>query len=89
MGIRALKINNKINTKRFILEHPKFDKNKCIKCGECKKICPPKAISMDKGKTPCVNKSTCIRCWCCAEVCPVNAISKSKRPLIGRIFFKR
>ena len=89
VGIRALKINNKINTKSFILEHPTFDKNKCIKCGECKKICPPQAIKMEKGKTPCVSKSKCIRCWCCMEVCPVNAIKKSKRPLIGRIFFKR
>lgn len=89
IGIRSLKINSKINTKRFILEHPKFDKNKCIKCGECKKICPPQAITIEKGKTPTVNKSKCIRCWCCSEVCPVNAISKSKRPLIGRIFFKR
>ena len=89
VGIRALKINNKINTKSFILEHPVFDKNKCIKCGECKKICPPQAIKMEKGKSPCVGKSKCIRCWCCMEVCPVNAIKKSKRPLIGRIFFKR
>jgi len=89
VGIRSLKINNKINTKRFILEHPKFDKSKCIKCGECKKICPPQAITMEKGKVPRVNKGKCIRCWCCAEVCPVNAISKSKRPFLGRIFFKR
>ena len=61
----------------------------CIKCGECKKICPPQAINMKKGKVPKVNKSKCIRCWCCAEVCPINAISKSSRPLIGKIFFKR
>jgi len=89
VGIRSLKINNKLNIKKFVLEHPKFDKSKCIKCGECKKICPPQAIKIEKGKTPCVSKSKCIRCWCCAEVCPVNAISKSKRPIIGRIFFKR
>ena len=89
IGIRALKINNKLNIKSFILEHPKFDKSKCAKCGECKKICPPQAISMKKGKTPKVNKSKCIRCWCCTEVCPINAICKSKRPLLGRIFFKR
>lgn len=89
VGIRAIKMLNKYNIKRFILEHPKFDSSKCIKCGECKKICPPQAISIEKGKTPKVNKSKCIRCWCCAEVCPVNAISKSSRPLIGKIFFKR
>lgn len=89
IGIRSLKLVNKYNIKNFVLEHPKFDKNKCIKCGECKKICPPQAITMEKGKVPSVNKNKCIRCWCCTEVCPVNAISKSKRPLIGRLFFKR
>lgn len=89
VGIRSIKLLNRYNVKSFILEHPKFDKSKCIKCGECKKICPPQAINMEKGKVPKVDKRKCIRCWCCGEVCPVNAISKSKRPLIGRIFFKR
>lgn len=89
IGIRSIKLLNKYNVKNFVLEKPKFNKTKCIKCGECKKICPPQAIAMEKGKVPKVNKNKCIRCWCCAEVCPVNAISKSKRPLIGRLFFKR
>ena len=89
INIRALKLVNKYNIKNFVLEHPKFNKKRCIKCGECKKICPPNAICMEKGETPKVKKNKCIRCWCCAEVCPVNAISKSKRPLIGRMFFKR
>ena len=90
VGVRSIKLLNKFKfIKNMVLEHPKFDKNKCIKCGECKKICPPQAITIEKGKTPKVNKNKCIRCWCCGEVCPVNAISKSKRPLIGRIFLKR
>ena len=89
VGIRSIKLLNKYNIKNMVLEHPKFDKSKCIKCGECKKICPPQAIEIEKGKVPHVNKNKCIRCWCCQEVCPVNAINKSKRPLIGRLFFKR
>lgn len=89
IGIRSLRLVNKYNVKNLVLEHPKFDKNKCIKCGECKKICPPQAIAQENKKLPKVNKNKCIRCWCCQEVCPVNAINKSKRPWIGRIFFKR
>ena len=89
IGIRSLRLVNKYNVKNLVLEHPKFDKNKCIKCGECKKICPPQAITQESKKLPKVNKNKCIRCWCCQEVCPVNAINKSKRPWIGRIFFKR
>jgi len=90
VGVRSIKLLNKFKfIKNLVLDHPKFDKKKCIKCGECKKICPPQAITLEKGKTPKVNKNKCIRCYCCTEVCPVNAISKSKKPLIGRIFFKR
>ena len=90
VGIRSLKLlNDHKIIKNMVLEHPVFDKEKCIKCGECKKICPPGAICMEEKNTPTVNKKTCIRCWCCQEVCPVNAIKKSRRPLIGRIFFKR
>lgn len=90
VGIRSLKFLNKHNgIKNLVLEHPVFDENKCIKCGECKKICPPGAICVKDKNIPKVKKKTCIRCWCCQEVCPVNAIKKSKRPIIGRIFFKR
>ena len=90
IGIRSLKLLNDHRViKNMILEHPIFDKEKCIKCGECKKICPPGAICMKEKSVPTVNKKACIRCWCCQEVCPVNAIKKSKRPLLGRIFFKR
>lgn len=89
VGIRSIKLVNKFNLKRFILEKPIFDKSTCIKCGECKKICPPQAITQKDKKVPKVNKRKCIRCWCCQEVCPVNAIKKSKRPWIGRLFFKR
>lgn len=72
--------------RNFILEHPKIDHNKCIKCGECAKICPAKTMKIEKGKFPHLRSTDCIRCWCCAEVCPQNAISKTKRPLIGKIF---
>lgn len=90
IAIRSLKLLNEHKIiKNMVLEHPVFDEKKCIKCGECKKICPPGAICMEDKHTPKVKKNTCIRCWCCQEVCPVNAIKKSKRPLIGRIFFKR
>ena len=46
---------------------------KCIGCGECKRICPREAIRL-VDETAVVNYSECIRCYCCHEVCPVNAI---------------
>ena len=84
LGLRVLR--HKV-FRNLLLEHPKVDHNKCIRCGECAKICPPKTMKIEKGEYPHLTTSKCIRCWCCAEVCPQNAITKSKRPIIGRIVF--
>lgn len=73
--------------RNLLLEHPKVNHNKCIKCGECARICPPHTMQIKKGEYPHLKTNKCIRCWCCAEVCPQNAIEKSKRPIIGRIVF--
>lgn len=83
IGLRFLQIKF---VKNILLEHPVINKERCIKCGACSKICPPKTMVIKKGDYPKLKSINCIRCWCCAEVCPQNAISKSKRPLIGKIF---
>jgi uncharacterized protein (DUF362 family)/Pyruvate/2-oxoacid:ferredoxin oxidoreductase delta subunit len=88
LGIAGLKLLKIKGFRNLILEHPKIDLKKCIKCGECAHICPPKAMTIEPKRYPKVKASTCIRCWCCSEVCPKEAISKSRRPLIGRIALK-
>ncbi len=45
---------------------------KCVRCGECVKICPCDAIELKDIST--VDYSKCIRCYCCHEVCAYNAI---------------
>lgn len=89
IGILPLRLLKIKWLRNLVLEHPQINQNDCIRCGECAKICPPKAMTIVPRFFPEVNPSLCIRCWCCSEVCPQNAISKTKRPLIGRIFFKR
>ncbi|HEY8395885.1 MAG TPA: DUF362 domain-containing protein, partial [Bacilli bacterium] len=84
-GLRLLKYKVLRN---LLLEHPKINHERCLKCGECAKICPPKAMKYTHGQFPHLHSKDCIRCWCCAEVCPKNAILKTKRPLIGRIALK-
>jgi uncharacterized protein (DUF362 family) len=46
---------------------------KCTACGDCEKICPPKAAKVVNNRAE-INYSLCIRCYCCHEVCPENAI---------------
>lgn len=85
IGLRLVKFKP---IRNFLFEHPRIDHNKCIKCGECARICPPKAMRKENTSFPHLKSNYCIRCWCCAEVCPVNAITKTNRPLIGKIIFK-
>ncbi|MCF6334788.1 MAG: DUF362 domain-containing protein [Spirochaetales bacterium] len=56
---------------------PYFIEEKCIKCGECIKICASNANWFEQGangKFVAVDYNKCIRCYCCHEVCPVDAI---------------
>lgn len=52
------------------LYHLNVDKEQCVHCGKCAKICP---MDVDPTKTP--NSCECIRCGNCASQCPTKAIS--------------
>ncbi len=65
---------------------PVLDKDECVGCAECYKICPAKAIQM-KDKKPYIDRKKCIKCFCCQEFCPKGAL-KVKRPVIARILNK-
>ncbi len=64
---------------------PKWDFNKCIKCGRCAKVCKPNAIVFVKDKFPAFVKEVCIGCKACMVACPTGAISMSKKQ-IGTIY---
>ncbi|MFC4368177.1 4Fe-4S binding protein [Citroniella saccharovorans] len=48
----------------------KLDKDKCIKCGKCKKVCQ---MNIDPVQN--CNHLECIRCARCKNACPVKAIN--------------
>jgi uncharacterized protein (DUF362 family)/NAD-dependent dihydropyrimidine dehydrogenase PreA subunit len=53
----------------------RIDRDKCIRCLECAKICASKAI--DVCDYPEINPDKCILCYCCKEICPQQAITFS------------
>lgn len=62
---------------------PEINCAKCIGCGECKKVCPAKAIRMDQ-KRAIIDTKKCIRCFCCQEFCPQGIIT-IHRPAVARM----
>ncbi len=67
-----------------------IDKEKCVDCGACAKVCPYtaivsrkrpcqnackiKAISIDENKAARIDNSKCIQCGACVYQCPFGAI---------------
>ena len=59
---------------KLMVVNPVLDPAKCVGCGVCVKMCPPKSLKLSSGK-PAFDLPHCIRCFCCQEHCPKGAIT--------------
>ncbi|MBP2656284.1 MAG: hypothetical protein H6Q73_3853, partial [Firmicutes bacterium] len=50
-----------------------IDTAKCIKCGNCERVCPANNIQKDGSKY--VFGENCENCFACAHWCPVRALT--------------
>jgi polyferredoxin len=57
----------------FSLTRIKVDKEKCIDCGACRKVCPMNVDMLDNKRSR-ENGTECILCIECVNKCPVNAL---------------
>jgi dihydroorotate dehydrogenase (fumarate) len=62
-------------TIRWEARPPKFDLDRCSRCGLCEKICPYFAIENGEHGFPAVKSEECFGCGLCQSRCPVAAIS--------------
>jgi pyruvate formate lyase activating enzyme len=56
-----------------------FDGKICVDCGECRKICPKKALS--KKNPYYVDRNLCTCCFLCTDVCPSGALEQVGKPM--------
>ncbi len=64
---------------------PKFDLDKCSRCGKCGDVCVSKAIISLKEKYPIFIPEQCNGCGSCKIVCPEDVISWENKE-IGKIY---
>ena len=54
----------------------KIDREKCIKCGTCKEVCPMSVYKWDENQERMnYDNSKCVSCGLCINMCPNGAIS--------------
>jgi uncharacterized protein (DUF362 family)/ferredoxin len=73
-----------------MVERPVVRQAECTGCGECRKVCPAKAIEL-RGEPPkaSIDLDACIRCYCCVEACRFSAARLGPKPLLARVAERR
>ena len=55
------------------------DKNVCVACGACTKVCPKAAIDVIRGCYAQVDPKLCVGCGLCSRTCPASCIETIER----------
>ncbi len=77
----SIKLDKIKDVESFI---PKFNEEKCKKCGKCGEVCKEHAIVNIKNRFPILVKEQCNGCKACKIACPYGAIENDKQ-IIGHI----
>jgi len=79
-----LEINPPIPTPENFRGRISYDKDKCIGCRLCIRVCPANAISyVAEEKKIKVHVDRCCFCAQCTEICPVQCLSMSNEFLLA------
>lgn len=83
-GIKTYNMNKSVVSSNWIME---VDYSKCKGCGECVKVCPVDAITIDqrvtegkKKKITIRDEEVCLGCGVCAKTCKSGGATMKPRP---------
>jgi len=74
---------------RLVSLSPMLEREKCVRCSICSRVCPVDAISGDASSYPVIKKNFCVKCLCCHEMCPTGAMRAHKNMLARLIASSR
>jgi ferredoxin len=66
--------------RRHLIQRPVTIPDTCRSCGDCRRFCPAKAVSLSRD-TVVFDYERCIRCYCCIEICPHGALTAAETAL--------
>lgn len=76
--LRNIAIKSKyINNKHVTIGKKHINKDKCLHCGKCQKVCAYNAIRME-NQFPIFDENKCDSCFICFNLCPSQAIFSDK-----------
>lgn len=59
--------------------YARVDRDSCVACGSCVKVCPMGAITVWHGVEARVDLNRCVGCGRCAKECPAGSIELKER----------
>jgi len=84
VGKGEVKINPPIELPDYFRGKIIYDKEKCIGCKMCIRVCPAKAIDFkEEEKKIKIYLGRCIFCSQCNDVCPVDALHMGREFLLA------
>ena len=79
-----IKLNPPIEPQGYFRGRLDYDKERCIGCKLCIRVCPANAIEfLEEEKKIQIHVDRCCYCSQCTEICPVKCLSMSKEYLIS------